>query len=106
MVIEFGPHEDLVCYSAIPPLPGYGCVMSPPCVNCACILDLPLIYICHRLTIDHDQPINLQNSRGHAELYVTLSTLLILPAFNAIAFIFNGHWIFIVRTSVSRLLLC
>ena len=82
MVIEFGPHEDPVCYSAIPPLPGYSSVMSSPCVNCVLVLDLLLIF--RRPTIDHDQPISLQNSRGHAELYATLSTLPILPAFNAL----------------------
>ena len=83
MVIEFGPHEDPVCYSAIPPLPGYSCVMSSPCVNCVFVLDL-LMYIFRRPTIDHDQPISLQNSRGHAKLYATLSTLWILPPFNAL----------------------
>ena len=84
MVIEFGPHEDPVCYSAIPPLPGYSCVMSSPCDNCVFVLDLLLIYIFRRPTIDHDQPISLQNSRGYAELYATLSTLPILLAFNAL----------------------
>jgi hypothetical protein len=106
MVIEFGPHGHLVCSSAIPPLPGYGCVMSSPCVNCVSILDVSLIFICRRPTIDHDQPISLQNSRERAGLYVTLSALLISPVFNAIAFRFKCHWIFIVRTSVLLLHLC
>ena len=84
MVIEFGPHEDPVCYSAIPLLPGYSCVMSSPCMDCVFVLDLLLISIFRRPTIDHDQPISLQNSRGHAELYATPSTLPILLAFNAL----------------------